>query len=65
MVDVLTELCLPGGDIKAGEIALENLGPERLYSTLSVLEDLLKKVDDQFHALNDSARAERAAVSHI
>jgi hypothetical protein len=52
---VLTELCLPGGNQEAGEIALDQLGPAKLYSTLSVLEDLLKRVDEEFHALGAPA----------
>lgn len=46
LVDVLSELVAPGGDANTGAIALQQLGPGSLYTTLSLLNDLLLKAEE-------------------
>jgi hypothetical protein len=41
LVDVLSEMSAPGGDEEAGAMALEQLNPGSLNTTLSVLNDML------------------------
>lgn len=66
LVDVLSELCLPGGDAEAGEDALNQIGPAKLWSTLSVLDAILAKIDERFHASAPiSEGTERAEVGHL
>lgn len=60
LIDVLSEMSAPGGDIEAGAMALEQLNAGSLNTTLSVLNDILIEADGFVNA----AFAVRQEVAH-